>query len=392
MRIVLIVLGLCAFVTGNAQNSLEEVLGAIESNNLTLKTLRMEMDAVKVRNKVGLNPSNPEVEYVHQWGKEESMGSRTELNVVQSFDFPTAYVYRGKIANALNDKAEMDYKGAYNDVMLNALQLCYRMIYGHLLITEYQKRLEHAKSIAEAFKYKLETGDVNIIESNKAQLNLLNARNNLATLQAQQEAVKQRLQGVNGGLPLDLSNLLVVNASLPSDFDAWFESMIPIMPEVLSLQKGLNASRKTEQLNKALSLPKLAGGYSSEKGLTDDFKGLNVGVTIPLWENRNTVKQVKLQSLAMENHIEDVRLRAYHGLKGLYDKAYRLKQTIDDYQLVLDNMNSDELLKIALDSGEISVLDFIVEQAIYYEAIENYVAVQLEYNNTLARLNYFDYE
>ena len=391
MKNLIMTLALFSAMTLQAQNNLEQVLGSIETNNKTLKALRAEVDAAKVQNKVGLNPSNPEVQYVYQWGKEESMGTRSEFNVVQSIDFPMAYIYRGQMANALNDKAELDYKVAYNQVMLNAVELCYQVFYGKMLIDEYQKRLEHAESIAEVYKYKLETGDVNIIESNKAQLNLLNARNNLAVLKADQQAVIERLQGINGGEPLEVEALLVLHAALPSDFEKWFADKKEVMPEMLSLEQGIEANRKKEHLNRALSLPKLSGGYSSEKGLTDSFSGVNMGISIPLWENKNTVKQVKLQTVSMENRLEDMQLQAYHGLKALYTKADGLKQTIDDYQQVLDNLHSNELLKIALDAGEISVLDFIVEQAIYYEAIENYVSVQLQFDTTMARLNYFNF-
>nr|WP_319398029.1 TolC family protein [uncultured Carboxylicivirga sp.] len=391
MKNILMALAFFCSITVQAQNTIEQVLSSIETNNKTLKALRAEADAVKVQNKVGMNPSNPEVEYVYQWGKEESMGTRSEFNVVQSIDFPTAYIFRGQMTNALNDKVELDYKVAYNKVMLNAVELCYQVFYGKMLIDEYQKRLDHAESIAEVYMYKLETGDVNIIESNKAQLNLLNARNNLAVLKADQQAVIERLQGINGGEPLDMEALLVLHAALPTDFETWFADKKEMMPEILSLEQSIEANRKKQHLNRALSLPKLSGGYSSEKGLTDSFRGVNMGISIPLWENKHSVKQVKLQTVSMENRLEDMELQAYYGLKALYTKAARLKQTIDDYQQVLGNLHSNELLKIALDAGEISVLDFIVEQGIYYEAIENYVSVQLQYDTTMARLNYFDF-
>ncbi|MCU4165170.1 TolC family protein [Carboxylicivirga caseinilyticus] len=392
MRILLIVMACIYAISSNAQNTIEEVLANIENNNKTLQVLRAEADVVKMQNKVGLNPSNPEVQYTYQWGKNESMGTRSELSIIQTLDFPTAYLYRGQMANALINKADIDYKIAFNEVMLNAVELCYRAFYGKMLIDEYQKRLDHAESIAEVYRYKLETGDVNIIESNKAQLNLLNAKNNLVVLKADQQAVIEKLTGINGGLPIDITQLLIVHATLPEDFDTWFTNMKEVMPEMISLQKGVEANRKKEQLNRALSLPKLSGGYSSEKGLTDSFKGINMGISIPLWENKNTVKQVQLKIVSLENQMEDLQLQAYHGLKSLYNKAESLKSTIDDYQQVLDKLHSNELLKIALDAGEISVLDFIVEQSIYYEAIENFVSVQLQYDTTMARLNYFHYK
>lgn len=375
-----------------AQNNVQYVLGQIEKNNKTLQTLSMRLDAEKVGNKVGMNPSNPSVEYIYEWGKEESMGNRSEFNVSQTFDFPTAYIYRSKMVDLMNNRAEYEYIRAYNMVMLSAVQLCYQIVYKNMLEVEYEKRLRHAEGIDEAFSLKLETGDVNIIERNKAKLNLLNARNDLSVLRADLINLEQRLEGLNGGDSIQFDALLMPNATLPIDFEQWFAEKVEVMPQMQSMQEGLMVNQKKEQLNRALSYPQIMGGYRSEKGLTDEFKGLSVGLTIPLWENKNTVKSVKLQSLAMENQLVDERIRAYNGLKGLYDKASQLKFSLEDYKITLETMNSEELLKIALDSGEISILDYIVEQAIYYQAIENYAAVQMEYNITLAQLNYFDYE
>ncbi len=373
-----------------AQTPLSELLQNIEQNNQTLKTLRLQMDTDIIGNKVGLNPSNPEVQYIHQWGQNSDVGTKQELQITQAFDFPTAYIYRNKMSKTLNDKLERDYMAAFNVVMLEALQLSYQIIYQNALQAEYQTRFEHAESISLAYHEMLELGDINILERNKADLNLLNARNELRGLKAEKTALLERLQAYNGGHALSIDIMLVTMAELPANFETWFNDNVEKMPHMMSLEEQLQANKYKEQLNRALSLPKLSGGYSSEKGKVEQFKGVNVGLSIPLWENKNTVKQVQLNSLAMENNIADTRLKSYHSLKALYNKASELKLMVDDYRSSIETLSNIDLLKMALSSGEITIIEYMVEMAIYYQAIESYIQLQMDYQTTAARLHYFD--
>ncbi len=378
------------FTLLKGQSQLDELFAKIETNNKSLKTLRLQLDAQKVQNRVGLNPENPQMQYVHQWGKTDQMGTRQEFNVTQGFDFPTAYIHRNRMYRTLDEKAEREYLAAYNQVMLQAVSLVYQIVYRNALAAEYQIRLDHAESISEAYHSKLESGDINIMKRNKADLNLLKSRNDLRNLNADKEALLERLKGINGGNVVALDLIAISINNLPIDFDAWYKEQLPLMPRLAGLESALEANRQKEQLNRALSLPKLSAGYSSEKGITDDFKGVNVGLSIPLWENKNSVKQVQLNSLAMENNIADHQLQAYHGLKALYTKATQLRLMLDDYNTALNSLSNTGLLKTALTSGEISILEYMVELGIYYEAIEKYISLQMEYQTTVARLNYFD--
>src|SRR5690554_5758435 len=81
----------------HAQNQVENVLVEIEKNNKTLSALRKNAEAQRLENKTGNYLQNPEVEYNYLWGNPTPVGNRTDFNVTQSFDFPTAYRYRNQI-------------------------------------------------------------------------------------------------------------------------------------------------------------------------------------------------------------------------------------------------------------------------------------------------------
>jgi len=389
MRNSIIIALLLMSIISTGQNSMPEFLQTIELNNKTLKALRAQTDALKVGNRTGLNPSNPEVEYVYQWGNTDQLDNKQEFHIRQSFDFPTAYRYRKMMTESLNEKAERDYLNAYSIVMLEAQRLTYQLIHQNALLAEYKKRIEHAERFAQAFHIKFDEGDANIMERNKADINLLNARSALAQVQAGQKKAMEQLMRINGGevVTFEINEWPMVQ--LPLDYDEWFSANADIMPELQSLQQGLEANRYNEKLNKAMALPKISGGYSAETGAVDKFKGVNFGLTIPLWENKNTVKQAKLNTISLENQMLDTRLQLYHGLKALYVNATQVKVIAADYRESLSMLSNTALLQTALESGEISILEYMMELSIYYEAIENALDAELDYRLNIAQMKAF---
>lgn len=98
MRKLLIGLLLAAMVSPLAAQDYTAVLQEIESNSTTLKALREQAEADKLASRTGIYLDNPEVEFNYLWGDPSVMGNRTDVSVKQSFDFPSAYAYKGKIA------------------------------------------------------------------------------------------------------------------------------------------------------------------------------------------------------------------------------------------------------------------------------------------------------
>ena len=52
------------------------------------------------------------------------------------------------------------------------------------------------------------------------------------------------------------------------------------------------------KLSKSESLPKISAGYMSESVLSESFRGVTMGISLPLWENRNRTSAAILHSQA----------------------------------------------------------------------------------------------
>ncbi len=372
-----------------SQSKTDDVLLEIEKNNTTLSALRSRAEADKIGNKTGIYLQNPELEFNYLWGNPSAIGNRTDFSLKQSFDFPTVYGYKNQISKLKNEQVELEYQKQRKSLLLESRLICYELVYTNALKSELSKRLFHAQSIANNYKAKFDVGETNILEYNKARLNLLNLSKEMESLNIERDALLGELTLLNGGNIIDFSESEFQVTAIPADFEQWYAQAEQSNPLLNWLKKEIEISQKQVSLNKALSLPKLQAGYMSEKLIGQDFKGITIGVTIPIWENKNTVKYSKANAIAFENIATDNKVKLYNHLKVLHTKAFGLQNNRIDYESELQSFDNSELLKKALDKGEIALMDYILELSIYYESVTKLLELEWEMNKTVAELNQY---
>lgn len=370
-----------------AQNNVDKVLSQIEKNNTTLSALRKNTDANKIGNKTGIFLQNPEVEFNYLWGNPSSIGNRKDFSIRQSFDFPTAYKFKNQISDSRNEQTELEYRKQQKELLLQARNICIDLIYTNALKSEYDKRLNHAQNIAKSYKLKFDAGDANILEFNKAQLNLLNLSNKIELLEIDRAALLSELTRLNGGVVINFAESEFQSAIIPVDFEQWYTQAEQSNPILNWLKQEIEISKKQVSLNKALALPKIQAGYMSETVVGQQFRGISVGLSIPLWENKNTVKYANANAIALEAIAADNKVQFYNQLKTLHSKAISLQSNVTEYRSKLQLFNSSDLLKKALDKGEISLIDYIMELSIYYENVNKMLELNRDMNKAMAELN-----
>jgi cobalt-zinc-cadmium efflux system outer membrane protein len=67
-----------------------------------------------------------------------------------------------------------------------------------------------------------------------------------------------------------------------------------------------------------------------------------------------------------------------------------LQKTLADYREALQTVNSTELLKKALDAGELSLIEYMLEQTLYYETNDKFLSLENELNQIAAGLYFFE--
>lgn len=382
--IILTIIPLTALL---AQNPYDRVLESIESNNNTLKALREQATTEKIASRTGIYLADPEVEFHHLWGNPGAIGNRTDFSVTQSFDFPTAYSHRREIADLQETNAELTYQSERIGILLSAKRVAIELVYLNARMSELRLRLQNAEKISEATRKKLDNGEANILEYNKSQLNLTAIEAEMSLLQSEQVALQSELRRLNGGKEIEITEDRYPPSVLPADFASWVADMERINPVLQYVKGEIAIGREQVKLSRALTLPKFKAGYMSEKVVGEQFQGITVGLSLPLWENKNRMQEARARVKTTEAMLEDQKRQFYNHLEGEYLKASVLQKNAANLRQSLTVHRNETLLKKALDAGEISLLDYLTEIGYYYDALEQVLATERDYELAVAELN-----
>lgn len=385
--IISIILLFLSVHLSHAQSVYDRVLKEIEQNNGSLRALHKQADALKVENMSGIYFENPEIEYNYLWGKPNQIGNRQDLSISQEFDLSTLLGRRKSLAKSKNELVELEYNTERVKVLQTAKENIISVIYYNNLLSELQTRNQHAEEISTLYERKLKLGDATILEYNKSQINLANLKGQIAEIKTERERVLAELKRLNGGKEIEINDIDYPMDNLPSDFETWYASIIEQSPTLRALEQEIAVNSQNISLQKSANLPSIRTGFMREKVMSEDFKGITLGVSVPLWQNKNKVKHARLEKMATQERLVDFQTQAYAYLKSLYKNAWSYKETIKVYQGTIDSNNHNRLLKKALEAGEITLLEYTMEQSIYYENFSKSVEAQHNYQLALAKLH-----
>jgi len=372
-----------------SQPSMETILNEIEKNNTTLSAIRKSTDAEKIGNKTGIYLQNPEVAFNYLWGNPSGIGNRTDFSIKQTIDFPTAYGYKNQIAGLRNEQAELEYQKQRKAILLKVKLVFADLVYANALKLELSNREVHARQIANSYKTKFDIGEANILEYNKAQLNLLNLNKEIELVGIERKALLDELIMLNGGIPIEFTDCDFPIQPITSDFDQWYALAEQGNPVLQWLKQEIAISQKDEKLQSALGLPKIGAGYMSEKVVGEQFQGITVGVSIPLWENKNSVKYARAKTIAMQSVEADAKIQFYNEMKALHKKVVALQNSVGNYRKSLHMFSNSDLLQKALDKGEISLAEYLYELSVYYESTNRLLEMERNRNKSVVELNNF---
>ena len=373
-----------------SEDTTKVIIREIESNNTTLSVLRSRIEAGKLSNMTVIFLSDPQVTLNYLWGNPAVIGNRIELSVIQSFDFPTTYIYRNRIANEQNNNLELKYQSE-KLLILNEARKCYvELSFANNRLKEYQNRQQNAKQVFTLIQKLADIGEVNALELNKAKLNYEIVSADLEQIRSDKKAVLSRLKALNGGKDVKHTEFTESITMLPVDFESWY-SKAEMNNPVLRFAKGqIGIAQKQIKLKKAERLPRFSTGYMSENVGVETFRGVVLGFTVPLWEQKNTVKHAKLQLESLELEMQDTRIQLYTMFAGLYERYSDMQKRIMLYRETIDNFHNNDLLLKSLAAGEISVLTYIRELEYFYDIKDKLLESERDAGIYKAELQAFD--
>lgn len=379
-----------AVVAPKAQTGMDNVLNEIERNNKSLATERQYLEAQKLSFQTGLNPENPKFEYDHLPGRPDGAGTQQDFSVTQAFDFPTAYGKRRNVSGEQIKQAELAFSAARQCILLEAKLSCIDYVYRSKLALELDKRRRHADVLSAAIQKQMQQGESSILDVSKVKLLQLDINSQAALNSTSLQALQYKLDELNGGIPVNLSVLQYpLIESLPT-FEA-LDSMIEANdPEIKVMEQHKQVSQKQVGLTRSLALPKFEGGYHRQSILGQTYEGLHVAMSIPLWENRNRVKTERARLTLSELETVEHRNMHYYKNRQLYERYLHWQKAKSDYEAILANASNEELLNKALEAGQLSLIEYLMEVKYFYDAIVKSLEAEKALHEQIAELYKFE--
>ena len=400
-RIVSMLAAVIACTAAGAQ-TIDDILGQVGENNLTLKALQQQLEAGADANLAEARLEGPEVEFGYLFG--EDGRRRHDFGVSQSFDFGALTGARKRLALGQNELLALEYRTSRRDILTQARltqarKLVYRIVNCNALIAEYTRRADNARAVEQAYRSGYEKGEFSVIDYRKAAVGLAEAEGTLRLCEVERDGLLAELKNLNGGeeIEAELKNLnggeeIEITACeqetvlLPGSFGQWLEQASGKSSALEYVRTSTSNSEKQLILSRSEAFPSLSVGYKSEVVPGEGFRGVSVGVSIPLWSAGKKISSAKKQLEAARLAEQDALVQFRTNAENLYEKAVGLAESAAGYALLTDSDEGLRDLQKALDSGQMSLLDYMNEISYFYSSRELALQTQLEYLLAVADL------
>lgn len=375
-----------------AQGNAGDILTAVEKNNTTLQALRKRVEAQQYACKSERALDAPEVGFDYLWGSPADIGTRKDITVTQSIDLAALTGARGKLAGAKSELYDIQYRVERQNVLLEAERLYINIVYCNALAVELSSRLERSAEMEAACREMQVRGETDMIEVNKAHIAYLSQKNALARNDVERESLLSELRRLNGGEPIEVNDSAYpAGEMLPSDFRSWYEDTSLRSPELAYMRKNVEVNAAESRAVKMSNWPKLSAGYMAELVKGSNFRGLTLGLSVPLWSVRSKVRQADSSYEASKLEERDASVGVYESLRGQYEKAKGLQDIVSELSSSLAvSSETAALVEQRLDSGDISIIDSLMELTLYYSLKDEAMAADRDFRLALADLRMWE--
>lgn len=375
-----------------AQENYQWLVNAIDSNNTALSAYQKSGDAQKMQNKTGLTLPNPQIGANYLRLKPRLKNQRFDYNISQSFEFPTVYGRRKSVSNQQIELVDTDIKVYRANLINQAINTYLLWVYYSELGEVLERQKNYAENIASSYQKAFEMGGVNILDRNKAKVNSVNAKKEFEINTVELNTVYQELIRYNRGKPFE-----DISPQFPDSDQGFFTALteqdrfINSNSELESISQQIELSETREKLTRAERLPEFSIGFMQEQDIEVNFRGITFGMTIPLWQKKNTTKATKLSTQALIEMEENTREQYVMSIDALQKRVSELYNIMNELESTISETRGLELLKKALDLKEITILEYLVEQSMYFELTQKYLESKLSYHIALAELYKWNY-
>jgi len=326
--------------------------------------------------------ANPEVEGAYFLGDPGSIGNRWDLGVSQQFEFPTAYRHKKTLRELQSRSVVLDFERHRMELCREAQDICADLVYFNGLIVLLQNGYNSACEMVSLYQKRMESGDCSILDYNRVQLEMAEKQKELKLAQTERDMLLSDLRVLCGNKDLTFSQ---------STYEPFNFHYVPVNyseyhPDVKEQRNQLKIDSAEWRLARAHRLPDFSVGYGSENETSEAFRGVKVGLSIPLWKNRGAERKAKFAMKSSQMQLEVTQTRKLNQLEALYNKAVSMKEYAESMKAILDQNNGEELLQKAFDAQELPLERYLMDRASYNDNRKSLLEVQRELEHVVLEL------
>jgi outer membrane protein TolC len=240
-----------------AQFVIDSLLKTIEANNKSIKSSAKYWQAKGEEFKSGLTPYDPQVDYDYMYGSPIGAGNQRDFAITQRFDFPTVYRRKKFLSGVQIQQTEKQQQVHRQEILLHAKLIALELIYLNKKALELSQRLNNTSELVNNLQKKIDQGELIVLDLNKAKLQLLNIRNDIALNTNLIQTITTKLTELNGGIPIEVAETTYPIVPPLTEFSI-LDSRIEANDPVLKIyQLDIDIMRKQLLVQKSLVLPKI---------------------------------------------------------------------------------------------------------------------------------------
>lgn len=365
-----------------------EEVAKIVISSPELKSAQAARDAETAISGTLNNLSDPEVEFEHQWGL-HGIGNKWGFSVKQGFDWPGVYKSRRQAADASRRASASLYDVKVSELTQRVNLLLIDLCYANKEIALLDSIKSSLTSLNEKYATGFQRGETSILDVKKIELELIGINRSYNDAIDRRAEIEGQLRGINPAAEWDG---LLATTEYPATGKIltekeYADALKANNPESRYLADMKSLALKNYEVERRSNFPGFSVGYRHDYELGEKFNGLSVGITLPFFSGRNKAKAASLEvaSYGAEMESQDARLNAEWA--ALRARAIRLEKECREYRHALVSSDSQRLLKMALNGGEISLLTYLQESAYFQQARREYLSVEHQMHTAIAQLN-----
>lgn len=356
-----------------------------------VEALKSKLRAETANSLTTNNLNDPEVEFEHQWGM-KGIGNKWGVSVSQGFDWPGTYPARSSAAKLMRKASQSSFDSELSElrlkVKLSLIDLCHANRDAALL----DSIKSSLTQLLDKYRTSFDKGETTILDVKKIEIELLGVTRQLNEAIIAREAIVGELRAVNPGFGWE--NTLSLDQYPAEDGVRTEAEYAEILRQNDNQSRYLNDMKELSLANAKVErnsrMPGFSVGYRYDYELGERFNGLSVGVTLPLFSNRNKVKAAMDEADSYQSAMASRNTALEAEWNAMRQQAIRLGEECEQYERILTTSDTQRLLKMALDGGEISLLDYLQETAYFKQAQRDYIATEHELHTVLAKLNRYN--